>query len=100
MNDIPKKVPRNDIDIQCRLKYEAPYYWVIEGDLKEGPYCQCCQDTDKKLVRLIGNGEGFWECKACKNTYKDSNYKPDLPIIVSLPSQLQQGLADYRAMYE
>ena len=56
------------------LTYEKPYYWLSEGESKEGPYCQHCFDRDQKLIRLQGYGNGYWDCKVCKNTFTDSTY--------------------------
>lgn len=59
-----------------KLKWEQPYYWLFEGNDRDGPYCQHCYDKNKEIIRLQGNGEGYWECKVCKNNYTDSSYKP------------------------
>ena len=62
------------ISIKEKLNWEAPYYWLINDGKKDGPYCQQCYDNSHKLIRLNGDGRGFWECKTCKNTYLDKNY--------------------------
>ncbi len=62
-------------DIKSKLKWEPPYYWLIEDDTKEGPFCQACWDDKDKLVRLQARGS-HWDCKSCKNTYRDSSYRP------------------------
>lgn len=54
-----------------KATWEEPYYWVIDGDKKDGPYCQQCQDKDHELIRLISLNKGVWECKTCKNMYYD-----------------------------
>jgi hypothetical protein len=70
---------QEQLAIKGRLQWEAPYYWLVNESSKEGPFCQHCFDTDAKLIRLQGNGSGFWDCTACKNVYKDKNYKePEL----------------------
>jgi len=61
--------------VKEKLKWEQPYYWIIDEKGKDGPYCQQCYDKNHELIRLQGDGEGFWECKACKNIYLDSTYK-------------------------
>ena len=65
---------KEQLAIREKLQWEHPYYWVIEAGKKEGPYCQQCYDNDHKLIRLNGDGRGFWECKTCKNTYLDRTY--------------------------
>ncbi|MDP3331342.1 MAG: hypothetical protein Q8S55_05005 [Methylococcaceae bacterium] len=64
------------IVIKQKLQWANPYYWLVDGENKDGPYCQHCYDKNKELIRLQGNGEGYWECKACKNNYTDSSYAP------------------------
>lgn len=64
------------LSVKQKLKWEKPYYWLVEHESKDGPYCQHCYDKNKELIRLQGNGEGYWECKVCKNNYTDSSYAP------------------------
>ncbi|MDE1348504.1 hypothetical protein [Vibrio aestuarianus] len=60
-----------------KLEYEAPYYWRVDGGLKDGPFCQKCRDVDNLLVRLQSTRTlGYWSCKSCGKDYMDSNYKP------------------------
>ena len=59
------------LDVKERLKWQDPCYWLEEAEGKQGPFCQCCYDSNRKLIRLQGDGEGYWECKTCKNTYVD-----------------------------
>lgn len=60
-----------------KLKYEAPYYWRIDNDKKDGPFCQKCKDVDNLLVRLqTTTSKGYWSCKSCGKDYADSDYKP------------------------
>ncbi len=57
------------------LKYEDPYYWNIEGDVKDGPFCQLCHDKHEKQIRLQTGGiKGYWKCYNCKTDYYDKNY--------------------------
>lgn len=73
------------LQLQGKLKYEAPYYWLIEEKTKDGPFCQRCYEKNNEniLIRLIEPGEkGYWECKVCKNHYTDSNYSPSMPGVI------------------
>jgi ribosomal protein L37AE/L43A len=64
------------LKIKQNLRYEDPYYWLDVDTKKEGPFCQTCYDSDGKLIRLQGAGEGYWICNVCKNEYADKNFKP------------------------
>ena len=56
--------------------WENPYYWNINGDTKDGPFCQLCYDKDRATIRLQGLGSGIWRCHSCNHTYYDSSYRP------------------------
>lgn len=73
---------RDALDIKIKLEWQHPYYWSVDSGKKDGPFCQQCYDKDRKLIRLQGNGDGYWECKSCKNYYTDDSYKHDSPIVV------------------
>jgi hypothetical protein len=70
------------LKLKEKLLFDKSYYWIIEGDKKDGPYCQQCLDNGGKLIRLQGGG-GEWECKTCKNWFYDKNYNPSLPEVES-----------------
>ncbi|HEY8272026.1 MAG TPA: hypothetical protein VIG33_14135 [Pseudobdellovibrionaceae bacterium] len=72
--DAKLKVLQEQLTKKEMLQWESPYYWLIDGTLKDGPFCQHCYDKNLDIIRLQGNGKGFWECKACKNSYKDKSY--------------------------
>jgi hypothetical protein len=78
--------------IKDSIQYEAPYYWLMKNDKKEGPFCQNCYDNDQKLIRLQGYNNGYWDCKTCKSGYKDSSY--DEPGIRVLNSGYHTGFED------
>lgn len=53
------------------LRFEHDCYWIPdgEGDEKQGPFCQRCQDVDGRLVRLISDGDPYcWSCRECSST--------------------------------
>ena len=60
--------------LKQRVIWEKPYYWLEDGELRDGPYCQRCYDVEQRLVRLQGGGKNAWNCRSCKNTFTDANY--------------------------
>jgi hypothetical protein len=65
------------LEIKDSVDYEAPYYWFINPDgSKDGPFCQCCYDNTKKLIRLQIIVKGSWHCVVCDNYFKDSSFSP------------------------
>ncbi|ANE54450.1 hypothetical protein [Methylomonas sp. DH-1] len=69
------------LKIKAQLQWERPYYWRVGGNEKDGPYCQHCYDKNQELIRLQGNGEGYWHCTACKNEYKTSSYSATITTV-------------------
>jgi len=64
--------------------FDGQVYWKKkDGMTKDGPFCQCCFDSERKLIRLqdkigvldyddAGNPSGsyrYYECLICKNSY-------------------------------
>ena len=58
------------------MVWDAPYYWKIVGEEKDGPFCQHCWDKDKKPIRLQESNKGYWRCDVCSNHCKDDSYVP------------------------
>lgn len=60
------------------LQWDQPYYWLIEGAHRDGPYCQLCYDREQLLIRLHSD-EGTWRCPACATSYDDGG-RETLPL--------------------
>jgi ribosomal protein L37AE/L43A len=72
---------KQKLDEKGKVKYSKPSYWVVEGDAKDGPFCQKCYDVDNKLVRLQGGNNDEWHCKSCEAYYRGDSYKPIDPTV-------------------
>lgn len=70
------------LELKENIVWQKPYYFVVQNDKKEGPYCQKCYDTKQLLIRLQGE-DGWWQCHECKNTVTDGNYD-DSPVTFRL----------------
>lgn len=56
---------------RAALVWRQPCYWLPrEADGVEEPYCQPCQDNDKRLSRLHEDGKGAYTCLVCKTTFR------------------------------
>lgn len=64
------------IEEKGKIIYEKPSYWAVDGENKDGPFCQKCYDADRKLIRLQGGKRDVWSCHQCKSTYYGPNYTP------------------------
>ena len=74
--DRDEKIKQLEETLQTKrdLEWERPYYWLQKEGNKEGPFCQCCYDQEKKLIRLQGHQGGHWMCKVCNNSYVDKTF--------------------------
>ena len=68
-------VLEGEIAFRGKVAWEQPYYWVEDKGNRTGPYCQTCYDKEAKLIRLQGGENGTWQCKSCKNSFFDNNYR-------------------------
>ena len=58
------------------MVFEAPVYWKVSGDKKEGPFCQVCWDGSQKAVHLHVEPDKGWGCKVCGNHFSDDSQSP------------------------
>jgi hypothetical protein len=63
------------LQVRANLTWEEPYYWLNTASGRQGPFCQKCYDTGQQLVRLQGDGEGLFQCKACENMFVTQAYR-------------------------
>lgn len=63
------------LEDKSQLTYEPPFYWMVDGGKKDGPFCQKCFDADDKRIRLQGNSSSDrWNCRVCTSIYNGPNY--------------------------
>jgi hypothetical protein len=74
--DLKEKTKSLEEALQLRksVQWSEPYYFIVDGENKDGPYCQRCKDVDDNLVRLQGRNNDFWSCFECKANYKGPSY--------------------------
>ena len=58
-----------ELNLERVVQWEAPFYWKIIGETRDGPFCQKCYDSDRKLIRVLKTRGGWWHCKLCRNSY-------------------------------
>ena len=76
---ISNKLNENPL-MRGSIVYEKPAYWRVDGDIKDGPFCQRCYDSEQKTIRLqIGINNDVWKCLECKSVYYGPRYK-NLPL--------------------
>ncbi len=56
------------LKIKDSLEFENNAYWITKEDKKEGPFCTCCWDDDKKTIRMQPNNHpAYYSCPKCEN---------------------------------
>lgn len=60
--------------IESKMQYQEPFYWRINKQIKDGPFCPQCWDNDKKEIRLKDHKNGAWTCPTCDNNFIDSSW--------------------------
>ena len=72
----------SELNKKKEVVWEPPYYWLVDDQSKDGPFCQNCYDKNGNLIRLQGDGAGWWECKSCKNQFTDDSYSHEDSVFV------------------
>lgn len=58
------------LEIKDQLNWDGKMYWLIKNGVNDGPYCQQCYDSNKKLIRLQKSvNNDCMLCKTCKNIF-------------------------------
>jgi hypothetical protein len=52
------------------LVWRQPCYFLANAQGEEDPYCQNCYDSEGKLSRLHTDGQGHFQCRVCKQSFK------------------------------
>jgi hypothetical protein len=65
------------LNLKAKVVWQRPFYWMQDGDERDGPYCQKCYDSEGKLVRLQRRESGTeWDCLQCKSYFTGPGYAP------------------------
>lgn len=64
------------------LILDGKCYWLITGNIKQGPFCPHCYDTDGLLMRLSGEpGERF--CTLCRTDFSEPAPERELAMAIA-----------------
>src|SRR5215212_9893370 len=51
LKEVVKALER-ELHLRDSLSFDGQFYWTGAGEVKEGPYCQTCFDTEHLMMRL------------------------------------------------
>ena len=54
--------------LEDNMIFEEPYFYLVDGDSKEGPFCPKCWQKDEKKCRVVKTPESYSfsaECQVC-----------------------------------
>jgi hypothetical protein len=68
---------QDEMKIKGNMVFDQFFYWLVNEDVKSGPFCIACYDGAGRLARLIEKPKGRWICGVCGKVFYDSNYKPE-----------------------
>ena len=55
---------REQLELRDKMSFENNFYWIVEGDSKDGPFCSKCYDKDHAARRMIELGD-LRGCSTC-----------------------------------
>lgn len=66
--EVENKGLKDKLEIQRSLIFENNAYWINKDGKKDGPYCSCCWDDDRKVIRMQpSHNPAYFSCPKCKN---------------------------------
>ncbi|MFA6551915.1 MAG: hypothetical protein WCT19_00245 [Candidatus Paceibacterota bacterium] len=66
--DKENKDLKEKLKIQESLNFESNAYWIKNGERKDGPFCSCCWDDDRKTIRMQPTySHAYYSCPKCEN---------------------------------
>jgi hypothetical protein len=59
---------KEKLEIKDSLIFDRNAYWIEKNSKKDGPFCSCCWDDNRKTVRMQPCGNpAFYSCPKCTN---------------------------------
>jgi hypothetical protein len=73
MNELKEqnRVLKEKLETVENLTFKDKVYFK-NGDSE--PFCSKCWDADSKLIRLHGDGEGWFQCPSCKTVVNNEKF--------------------------
>jgi hypothetical protein len=64
------------------LVLDGQFYWLVTGNIRQGPFCPHCYNRDGLLMRLSGDpGERY--CTACRESFADMPRQSEKAAVVA-----------------
>jgi hypothetical protein len=62
------KILKEKLETKESTIFERNSYWCIRNGGKDGPFCSCCWDDERKMIRMQPCGNpAYFNCPRCKN---------------------------------
>ena len=81
-------------DQHANVRWQEPLYWLDGESASDGPYCQHCYDSVRKLMRLQGDDTGWYRCTVCQNNYQTTEARQKEATGRSADAARLEGCAD------
>lgn len=79
--ELDNKKLKDDFEIKESLISEGNVYWIIKKEIKDGPFCTCCWDSERKLMRLHKSDvSGRLYCPKCNTAAKSGTAHVFIPV--------------------
>ena len=65
------------VNLREHLSFERNFYWLQNGNSKEGPYCPKCYNEDQEARRLLAEGSLRF-CPSCVLVLQEDGSLPSL----------------------
>jgi hypothetical protein len=77
--------------LRDRLVFEGNFYWLRDGDKRDGPYCMRCYDREKDARRMVAFDRGNeFGCPSCTLVLSADGEDVDAHMLARLQRALIQ----------
>ena len=69
---------------QEQMEFEEPFFYAVDGENKDGPYCPRCWQKDDKKCRVIATPNsyrGTQKCQVCDQNFGIGKPRTSIPVI-------------------
>ncbi len=69
---------REQLELRAKLSFENNFYWIVDGDSKDGPFCPKCYDQEHATRRMLELGH-LRGCPTCQLLLRQDGRDPSVP---------------------
>lgn len=70
--------------VKDQMQFEEPFFYIVDGDNKDGPYCPKCWQKDNLQARVVATPDSYTsahKCQVCDTGFGKGRPRPTPRVI-------------------